>query len=134
MYPRDITYCAIFMLIDPMQLVLVGILKSLGMQKEAFARSLIGQLAVGIPLAYLLGVRLGYSNPGLWIGLTIGNGFLAILYFGLLLKKDWGQAALDASTVIESYLSRSQDNLAGAWEQDEKRGWDAPDEDYRRIN
>jgi MATE family multidrug resistance protein len=60
--------------------VTVGILKSLGMQKQAFFRSLIGQFFVGIPLAFYLGVYLGYGNPGLWMGLTIGNALLAILY------------------------------------------------------
>ena len=80
MFPKDITYNAIFIIPDSIQLVTVGILKSLGMQKQAFYRSLIGQFFVGIPMAYYLGIYLGYGNPGLWMGLTIGNSVLAILY------------------------------------------------------
>ena len=57
-----------------------------------------------MPLSYILGIYYGFSNPGLWLGITFGNGLLAYLYIKLALEQDWDQIALDVSERIESYI------------------------------
>lgn len=63
---------------------------------------------MGIPAAYILGVYYGLSNPGLWLGITLGNGLLAILYSQLAWSHDWEISADECSKLIESYIDMSR--------------------------
>ena len=46
-----------------------------------------------MPLAYYLGVELGFGIPGLLMGLGMGNILLCGLYYQLAYGEDWQQVA-----------------------------------------
>jgi len=63
---------AAFQLSDGTQVVAAGILRGLGRPDATAVVNLVGYYALGLPLSYLLSVRLGYGLPGIWWGLAMG--------------------------------------------------------------
>lgn len=63
---------ALLQFFDCAQNIAIGMLRGVGDTASAFRRTLIGYWAVGLPLAWLLGVRLEQGIPGLWLGLIAG--------------------------------------------------------------
>ncbi|MGC4094840.1 MAG: MATE family efflux transporter [Polyangiaceae bacterium] len=72
---------AAFQLSDGTQVVAGGVLRGMGRPAAAAGANLVGYYAVGLPLAYLLGFRLGGGLLGVWVALAIGLSVVA----GLLL-------------------------------------------------
>jgi MATE family multidrug resistance protein len=78
-FPPAFTAVGFVLISDSMQQVSQGILKSMGKQEIASALALIGQAVIGLSMSYLLGLRLGFGNPGLLYGGVIGNTILFFL-------------------------------------------------------
>lgn len=70
---------AVFQLSDGIQAVGAGVLRGAADTKYAFAANLIGHWAVGLPVALLLGFRMGLGIVGLWWGLCAGLTVVAAL-------------------------------------------------------
>jgi MATE family multidrug resistance protein len=70
--------CAVFQLSDGIQGVGAGVLRGAGDTRFAFLANLGGHYLVGLPIAILLGVRLGQGVIGLWWGLCAGLTAVAI--------------------------------------------------------
>jgi hypothetical protein len=64
---------------DCSQNIGVGILRGLGDVKSSFRISLIGYWLIGLPVAYLAGIVMGYGIHGIWVGLAIGLAATASL-------------------------------------------------------
>ena len=76
----------LFQIADGAQVVLAGMLRGLQDTRMPALIAAIGYWGVGLPVAAVLGIRLG--APGVWIGLTAGLFAVA----GLLLARWWGMA------------------------------------------
>ncbi|NSL88733.1 MATE family efflux transporter [Chitinophaga solisilvae] len=63
---------AFFQLFDGTQVVGLGILRGLGDVKVPTVITLIAYWGIGIPLGYLLGIRLGFGVQGVWWALLLG--------------------------------------------------------------
>ena len=61
----------------------------MGKQAGAAGRSMIAQFCIGVPLAYYFGIILGFGNPGLFMGITLGNVLTVTLYTIYILQQDW---------------------------------------------
>jgi MATE family multidrug resistance protein len=61
---------AAFQLFDGTQVVGGGILRGMGRTRPAAVFNLIGYYALGLPLAWALGIRAGWGVPGIWAGLA----------------------------------------------------------------
>lgn len=63
---------AAFQLSDGTQVVASGILRGLGRPDATAIANLFGYYALGLPLSYVLGLRLGAGLVGIWWGLALG--------------------------------------------------------------
>jgi MATE family multidrug resistance protein len=70
--------CAVFQLSDGIQAVGAGVLRGAGDTRFTFLANLVGHYALGLPIAILLGLRLGQGVIGLWWGLCAGLTAVAV--------------------------------------------------------
>ena len=56
----------------------------------------------------MLGITKGLSNPGLWLGLSVGASLLSIFYSQLAWTHDWDISADECSRIIDSYIEMSR--------------------------
>ena len=50
---------------------------------------MLAQFCIGVPLAYYFGVVLALGNPGLFLGITLGNVLTVTLYTIYIMQQDW---------------------------------------------
>ena len=72
---------AIFQLSDGIQVAGHGILRGLKDVKIPTLFSVVAYWVFGVPLGYLLAIKLGFGLHGFWAGFTLGLTILAILLF-----------------------------------------------------
>ncbi len=70
---------AAVLIVDSVQVVLVGAVRGAGDTRFALLASLLGHYAVGLPLGIALATRGGLGVAGLWIGLGAGLTTIAVL-------------------------------------------------------
>jgi MATE family multidrug resistance protein len=74
---------AAFQLFDGLQVIGFGVLRGAGDVRVPTLANLVGYYALGIPVAYTLGIARGWGPEGVWWGLSLG---LAVVASGLLLR------------------------------------------------
>ncbi|MBL8744703.1 MAG: MATE family efflux transporter [Myxococcales bacterium] len=84
---------AAFQLFDGAQVVAAGALRGLGDTKSAQHANLIGYYALGLPVAVVLGFYAGWKEQGLWWGLCLGLGFVAVFLVRRFAKLSRGTIA-----------------------------------------
>lgn len=72
---------AFFQLFDGMQVVGLGILRGLGDVRIPTLITLLAYWGVGLPLGYLLGIKLGFGVEGIWWALLLGLLMASVLLF-----------------------------------------------------
>jgi MATE family multidrug resistance protein len=70
---------AAFQLFDGTQAVATGVLRGLGDTRTAMVMNVIGHWIFGLPAGYALCFWLGWGVSGLWVGLSIGLIFVAVV-------------------------------------------------------
>lgn len=78
--------CAVFQLSDGIQGVGAGVLRGAGDTRFAFIANLVGHYLIGLPVAVVLGLRLGQGVIGLWWGLCAGLTAVAVALFARFLR------------------------------------------------
>lgn len=78
---RLLIIAAFFQLFDGMQVVGLGILRGLGDVRIPTVITLLAYWVLGIPLGYLLGIKLGYGVEGVWWALLLGLLVASLLLF-----------------------------------------------------
>ena len=78
--------CAVFQLSDGIQGVGAGVLRGAGDTRFPFLANVLGHYAVGLPVAVLLGLRLGRGVIGLWWGLCAGLSAVAVALLARFLR------------------------------------------------
>ncbi len=68
----------VFQVFDGTQVVSIGILRGVGDTRAPMLVNLLGFWLVGLPVSWLLGLRLGFGPQGLWWGLTLGLVVVAL--------------------------------------------------------
>jgi MATE family multidrug resistance protein len=69
----------VFQVFDGLQVVAAGALRGIGDTRVPMILILVGFWLVGLPVCVLLGFTLGVGPRGIWWGLAIGIGVVAIL-------------------------------------------------------
>jgi len=69
---------AVFQISDGLQAVGAGILRGAGDTRVSFIANVLGHYAVGLPIAYVLGILRGGGVLGLWWGLSAGLTAVAV--------------------------------------------------------
>ncbi len=70
-----------FQLFDGTQVVGLGVLRGIGDVNIPTLITFIAYWIIGLPLAYLLGVKMGLGPEGIWYGLTVGLFISAVLLY-----------------------------------------------------
>ncbi|MDD2564845.1 MAG: MATE family efflux transporter, partial [Salinivirgaceae bacterium] len=72
---------AIYQVFDGSQVVFLGSLRGLSDVKQPFWISLVTYMGIGLPTAYILGIKLNYGTQGIWAGLAISLAIASILFY-----------------------------------------------------
>lgn len=82
-------WAALFQLADALQAIALGLLRGVQDTRAPMLIAVVAYWAVGLPVAWLAGFRLGLGPQGVWFGLLTGLAAAALL----LLRRFWGGAA-----------------------------------------
>lgn len=78
---------AAFQLFDGTQAVVTGVLRGVGDTRTPMVMNVIGHWMFGLPAGYALCFWFGWGVAGLWIGLSIGLIFVAVVLTGVWYRK-----------------------------------------------
>jgi len=97
--------CAVFQLSDGIQAVGAGVLRGAGDTRFAFVANVVGHYALGLPVAIVLGLRLGHGVIGLWWGLCAGLTAVAVALLTRFVRLSSREIApLEAHPALGSHL------------------------------
>lgn len=103
---------ALYQLPDAIVGVEQGVFRAIGKQALAAKLICIAYYIIGVPLGYLLGIRLGFGVEGLWLGMTAGIFFAATVNTIILFRSDWKQLSLEARKRISLIVPTDNEALA----------------------
>ncbi|RYE56793.1 MAG: MATE family efflux transporter, partial [Hyphomicrobiales bacterium] len=69
----------VFQLVDGVQVVAAHALRGLSDAKIPMIVAIVGYWLVGLPIAYVLGLVVGWRGIGIWLGLAAGLAFVAVV-------------------------------------------------------
>lgn len=69
----------VFQIVDGAQVVAAHALRGLSDTKVPMLLAILGYWVVGLPIAYVLGLVVGWRGVGIWIGLAAGLAFVALV-------------------------------------------------------
>lgn len=78
------------MLGDGVNASIGGMLRGIGRQEIGAKYNLLSYWGIGMPLAYMLGIPLGWGIAGLWTGLATCASVNGIIMFLVLRRVEWG--------------------------------------------
>ena len=87
--PRTLFICGIVQVFFAMGLVIRQGLKGCGDAKATFWITLVSTVCVRVPLAWFVGVYLGYGLPGIWVGLCVELGVRGLLFLHRFTSGKW---------------------------------------------
>ena len=76
---RLLSIAAVFQLFDGTQAVATGVLRGIGDTRTPMVINVIGHWVFGLPVGWALCFRYGWGVAGLWVGLSIGLIFVAVV-------------------------------------------------------
>ena len=79
---------ALFQLVDGAQVIALGLLRGVQDTAVPMVVAVAAYWAIGVPVSYLLGFRLGLGGPGIWLGLVCGLAAAGIF----LMLRFWRRA------------------------------------------
>jgi MATE family multidrug resistance protein len=84
---RLLAIAAAFQLFDGTQAVVTGVLRGIGETRMPMIINVIGHWVFGLPVGYALCFWFAWGVLGLWVGLSIGLIFTAVVLTGVWLKR-----------------------------------------------
>jgi multidrug resistance protein, MATE family len=87
---RLLAIAAAFQLFDGTQAVVTGVLRGIGETRMPMIINVIGHWLLGLPVGYVLCFSLAWGVQGLWIGLSVGLIFTALVLTAVWWKKAQG--------------------------------------------
>jgi len=93
---RVIPVCAAFQLFDAVAANCNGLLRGLGFQEVGGWTNLFCYYIVAMPISFGTAFGLDWKLEGLWTGVAIALGLVALIEGYFLWRTDWEQAVRDA--------------------------------------
>jgi MATE family multidrug resistance protein len=87
-----------FQVFDGLQVVSAGVLRGAGDTRAPLLVNIVGFWCIGLPTSLVLAFRLGFGPQGLWWGLVVGLGVVAVV---LLSRVVWKLSGSIARIVID---------------------------------
>jgi MATE family multidrug resistance protein len=79
---------AAFQTVDSLQAVASGILRGVKDTRVPLVMALVSYWGIGLPVAWVLGIYVGFGGLGIWVGLALGLAVAAVLLNGRFLMRD----------------------------------------------
>jgi MATE family multidrug resistance protein len=89
---RLLAIAAAFQLFDGTQAVVTGVLRGIGETRMPMIINVIGHWVLGLPVGYALCFSFAWGVQGLWIGLSVGLIFTAVVLTAVWWKKAQGMS------------------------------------------
>jgi len=105
-----IPIAGIFQVFDGVQVVALGALRGVGDTRTPMILNLVGFWAIGLPVSGWLGFRTSLGPPGVWWGLALGIGVVALL----LLARVRHRFGRDLRRLVMEEETPSPDDVAAA--------------------
>jgi len=86
---------ALFQIADGVQVAVTGALRGLGNTRVAMIANLIGHYPIGLALGLVLAFPLGMGAVGLWAGLAVGLGAVAVILLVM-----WWRMTRDLDSIL----------------------------------
>jgi hypothetical protein len=83
----------VYVVVDALQLVCQGVLRSAGLQRLGAIVTLLGFNAGAMPLAVALAVAASMRLRGLWTGMAVGYALICVAYGAAIRRLDWQRAS-----------------------------------------
>lgn len=93
---KTLPLCAAFQLFDALACCCNGILRGLGRQEVGGYVQLFSYYAVAMPISMGTAFGLGWRLEGLWVGVAMALGLVAIIEGWFLWQTDWQRSVEDA--------------------------------------
>lgn len=93
---RVLPICAAFQLFDAVAANCNGLLRGLGFQEVGGWTNLFCYYVVAMPVSFGTAYGLGWGLEGLWSGVAVALGLVALIEGWFLWRTDWEQAVKDA--------------------------------------
>lgn len=124
---ETIPLAAFFQLADGLGAVASGILRGCGRQKIGAALNLSGYYVLGLPLGALFTFYFHLELIGIWIGLSIGMTYCAMIEFYLIQTTDWLEMARNAIALVRTHSAHTvvADDLVLVLDDDELENQDS---------
>merc|ERR1711957_1091773 len=87
---------ALYQLPDAIQVIGQGVLQASGRHRLGAKLNFVAYYVVALPVAYALGIKLGYGVTGFWIGMTVGLSLVATAVTIIVVKSNWRQLSFQA--------------------------------------
>lgn len=88
--------CAAFQLFDALTAACNGLLRGLGKQEVGGYVNLFAYYVIAMPISFGLGFGAGWELEGLWLGVAIALGLVALIEMYFLAVSNWDHAVRDA--------------------------------------
>lgn len=88
---------ALIQTFDCFNVLSAGCLRGQGRQRIGSVLSFFSYYVLGTPLEYLFGFHMNHGVFGLWLGLSIGVGFLTVAEFLCVVFSDWDKIVEDSN-------------------------------------
>ena len=88
---------AMYQLPDAMNACAQGIYRGSGRQALAAKFNFVAFYIIGLPLGYILGMRLGFGVVGLWFGMFVGLLCVSVAGTLVIIRSDWENLAVQAA-------------------------------------
>ena len=93
-----IPIAGVFQVFDGLQVVSIGVLRGVGDTRAPMIIAAVGYWLIGVPVSAWLGLRAGMGAEGLWWGLVVGLGAVALTLLArvvIRVRRDLGRLMID---------------------------------------
>jgi hypothetical protein len=104
--------CCCTSTVDALNCVAQGILRGAGRPGIGAVLNSVGYWGLGVPLAALFGLHLGWSVKGFWAALLATSATMSVVQLAVIARFDWGKEVARAAALMEQHEDRAADGKA----------------------
>lgn len=98
---RIVPVFCVFICIDCVHAVQLGVIKGLGLQEPGSRIALICNYVIGLPLSILFAFKLSLGDRGFWLGMLLAQIVNDIAFFFLTYSSDWEAISQKARITLD---------------------------------
>lgn len=100
---RDMLFLfSVMNVLDTLQMNLSAVLKALGKQNLTLGIYFVSLYLIANPCSYVFGIQFQWDLEGIWYGVIIGNFFMVLWFFFILMRLKWDVEIINCKLVEEN--------------------------------